>query len=340
MRVVYSIGRYHAQSRRICDAVLTELARRGWLRQRRFHDEADEAIPDCDLFHSHSVLSLGTLRHLRKHRPGVRIVLQRDSAHIACPAYAEEIARRRGGPWDALCTPSPNTLPGKIPEQSEEYALADRVLLPSTYAAATFTAAGYPRERIRIVPPAAGDEFSPAGGWGGLGLPEPPFRVVLGGGAILTKGYPYAAEACALVGEPLDVLAGVPFEAMPAELARRSVCLAPSITDGMNHQVLAAMACGLVPIVSTVTGARDLITPGVDGFVVDLAAGDPVAAIAGHLRFLRDHPEERRRMGERARAAVAGRSWEDYGREVCDLYAEVMATPAAAPVVASTAGVR
>jgi glycosyltransferase involved in cell wall biosynthesis len=330
MRVVYSIGRYQAQSRRICDAVLAELARRGWLRQRRFHDEADEAIPDCDLFHGHSVLSLGTLRHLRRHRPGVRVVLQRDSAHIACPAYTDEIALRRGGPWDSLCTQSPNTLPERIPEQTEEYALADRVLLPSTYAAETFTAAGYPRERLRIVPLAAGDELRPAAE---LGLPEPPFRVVLGGGAILTKGYPYAVAACDLLGEPLDVLAGLPFAAMPAELARRSVCLAPSITDGMNHQVLAAMACGLVPIVSTATGARDLITPGVDGFVVDLAAGDPVAEIAGHLRFLRDHPEERRRMGERARAAVAGRSWEDYGREVCDLYAEVMA---AAPVAAST----
>jgi glycosyltransferase involved in cell wall biosynthesis len=322
MRVVYSIGRYHGQARRICDAVLAELARRGWLRQRRFHDDADAAIPDCDLFHGHSVLSLATLRHLRRHRPGARLVLQRDSAHIACPAYADEIALRRGGPWEPLAVQTPNTLPDKIPAQTEEYALADFVLLPSTYAAATFAAHGYPAERIRIVPLAAGDEFQPAAA---LGLPEPPFRIVLGGRATLTKGFPYAAEACALVGEPLDVLAGLPFEAMPGELARRSVCLAPSITDGMNHQVLAAMACGLVPIVSTATGARDLIAPGVNGFVVDLAAGDPVGEIAGRLRWLRENPEERKRMGRRAREAVAGRSWQDYGREVCDGYAEMMA---------------
>jgi glycosyltransferase involved in cell wall biosynthesis len=140
------------------------------------------------------------------------------------------------------------------------------------------------------------------------------------------------------VGEPLDVLAGLPFEAMPGELARRSVCLAPSITDGMNHQVLAAMACGLVPIVSTATGARDLIAPGVNGFVVDLAAGDPVGEIAGRLRWLRENPEERKRMGRRAREAVAGRSWQDYGREVCDGYAELLAAPAwAAPRAAAGA---
>lgn len=318
MRVVYSIGRYHAQARRICDAVLGELERRGWLAQRRFHDDSDETIADCDLFHGHSVLSLRTLRALRQRRPGVRLVLQRDSAHVACAAYRDEIAKRRGGPWDALCTQSPNTLPERIPEQTEEYALADFVLVPSTYVAGTFAAHGYPRERLRILPFTAGGEFQPP-------AEEPPFRVVLGGRAILTKGYPYAAEACAQLGEPLDVLDGFPFSEMPRELGRRSVCLAPSITDGLSHQVLAAMACGLVPIVSATNGCRDLIRHGDNGFVVDLAEADPVGEIAAHLRWLREHPDERRRIGERARAAVAARSWEDYGREVCDWYEEVLA---------------
>jgi hypothetical protein len=318
MRVIYSIGRYHAQARRICDAVLGELERRGWLVQRRFHDEPDETLAACDLFHGHSVLSLGTLRFLRERRPGVRIVLQRDSAHIACAAYRDEIARRRGGPWDALCTQSPNTLPERIPEQTAEYALADVVLVPSTYVAETFVEQGHPRERLHILPFTAGEEFLPP-------EDEPPFRVVLGGRATLTKGYPYAAEACARLGEPLDVLDGFAFSEMPRELGARSVCLAPSITDGLSHQVLAAMACGLVPIVSTANGCRDFIRHGENGFVIDLAAPDPVGEIASHLLRLRENPQERRRMGERARAAVAGRSWEDYGRAVCNWYEEVLA---------------
>jgi len=318
MRVIYSIGRYHAQARRICDAVLGELERRGWLAQRRFHDNPDETLVDCDLFHGHSALSLGTLRFLREHRPGVRIVLQRDSAHIACPAYRDEIAKRRGGPWESLSTQSPNTLPERIPEQTEEYALADRVLVPSTYVADTFEEHGHPRERLRILPFTAGDEFRPP-------ADEPPFRIVLGGRANLTKGFPYAAEACARLGEPLDVLDGFAFSEMPRELGRRSVCLAPSITDGLSHQVLAAMACGLVPIVSTANGCRDFIRHGENGFMIDLAGADPVAEIAAHLRWLRENPAERRRMGERARAAVAGRGWVDYGRKVCDFYEEVLA---------------
>lgn len=51
---------------------------------------------------------------------------------------------------------------------------------------------------------------------------------------------------------------------------------------------------------------------------------DPVAEIAARLRWLREHPEERRRMGRRAREAVAGRTWSDYGRNVCDVYAELV----------------
>lgn len=318
MRVVYSIGRYHAQARRICDAVLSVLERRGWLVQRRFHDDPDETVADCDLFHGHSVLSLRTLRLLRERRPGVRIVLQRDSAHIACTAYRDEIAKRRGGPWDALCEQTPNTLLERIPEQTEEYALADVVLVPSAYVAGTFVEHGHPRERLHVLPFTAGEEFQrPA--------EEPPFRIVLGGRATLTKGYPYAAEACAQLGEPLDVLDGFAFSEMPRELGRRSVCLAPSITDGLSHQVLAAMACGLVPIVSATNGCRDFIRHGDNGFVVDLAGMDPVAEIASHLRRLRDHPDERRRMGARSRAAIASRSWEEYGREVCDWYKEVLA---------------
>jgi hypothetical protein len=339
MRVVYSIGRYHNQARRICDAVIGELARRGWLvRLRNFADatdahdaddardahdahdvhDANTALPACDLFHCHSVLSLAVLRSLRAHHPEVAVVLQRDSAHVACGAYQEEIRKRRGGPYDALCTLTPNAMPDKMPAQVEEYGLADCVLVPSTYAARTFTDQGHPADRLHVIPLPAGEEFAPP--------PEPPaFRVVLGGRATLTKGFPYALEACALIGEPLDVLEGIPYEDMAVELGRRSVCLAPSITDGMNHQVLAAMACGLVPVVSTDTGCRDLIVDGVNGFVVELRDGDVVARLAALLRWLREHPEEMRGIGRRARETVAGRGWQDYGREVCDWYPSVLA---------------
>ncbi|HET9623351.1 MAG TPA: glycosyltransferase [Kofleriaceae bacterium] len=314
VRVVYSIGRYHRQAKAICDAVIGELRRRGWLHQLRFFDEPDEAIADCDVFHGHSVLSLATLRYLRAHRPGVRIVLQRDSAHIACEDLRDELRRRRGGPFDALCVEGRNVGAACIPDQCEEYALADRVLVPSTYAAATFAAAGFPAARTcTIAFSADGVMFQPP-------ATRPVFRVVLGGGATLTKGYPYALAACERIGEPLDVIEGVAYEAMPAALARRTVCLSPSVTDAMNHQTLAAMATGLVPIVSTTTGCRDYIRHGETGFIVDLGRGDAVAEIAAILDRLRRAPAAMYAIGDRARAAVVARPEVDYGRDVCELY--------------------
>ena len=314
MRVVYSIGRYHRQAKPICDAVIDELRRRGWLTQCRFFDEPDEAIADCDVFHCHSVLSLRTLRYLRAHRRGVCIVLQRDSAHIACEDLRDELRRRRGGPFDALCTEGLNQRAERIPDQCEEYGLADCVLVPSSYAAASFAAQGFPAARMRILPFSVDSAmFQP---------PEqrPGFRVVLGGGATLTKGYPYALAACERIGEPLDVIRDVSYEEMPAALALRTVCLSPSVTDGMNHQTLAAMATGLVPIASTTTGCRDYIRHADNGFVVDLHRGDVIAEIAGILDRLRRDPEGMRAIGDRARIAVSARPEPDYGRDVCELY--------------------
>jgi len=314
VRVVYSIGRYHRQARPICDAVIGELRRRGWLTQLRLFDEPDETIASCDVFHGHSVLSLPTLRYLRAHRPGVRIVLQRDSAHIACEDLRDELRRRRGGPFDALCTEGPNVRADRIADQREEYDLADCVLVPSSYAAATFAAAGFPAARTRIIPFSVDSVmFHP---------PEqrPAFRVVLGGGATLTKGYPYALAACERIGEPLDVIQDLPYDDMPAALAARTVCLSPSVTDAMNHQTLAAMATGLVPIVSTKTGCRDYLRHADSGFIVDLHRGDAVAEIAGILDRLRRDPGGMRAIGDRARLAVAARPESDHGRDVCELY--------------------
>lgn len=317
--MVYSIGRYHRQAKPICDAVIGELGRRGWLTQLRFFDEPDETIADCDVFHCHSVLSLRTLRYLRAHRRGVRIVLQRDSAHIACDDLRDELQRRRGGPFDALCTEGPNLRADCIPAQREEYDLADCVLVPSSYAAATFAAQGFPAARLRVVPFSVDSAmFHPPGR-------RPAFRVVLGGGATLTKGYPYALAACQRIAEPLDVIQDLPYAEMPAALALRTVCLSPSVTDGMNHQTLAAMATGLVPIASTTTGCRDYIRHGDNGFVVDLHRGDAVAEIAGILDRLRRDPEAMRAIGDRARRAVADRPEPDYGRDVCELYAALAA---------------
>jgi glycosyltransferase involved in cell wall biosynthesis len=73
--------------------------------------------------------------------------------------------------------------------------------------------------------------------------------------------------------------------------------------------VAEAMACGVPVIVTSKTGASDLVVDGKNGFVVP--PGD-VDAITERLRFMAEDRERVRRMGVAARETVAGLTLERF----------------------------
>jgi len=75
------------------------------------------------------------------------------------------------------------------------------------------------------------------------------------------------------------------------------------------------MACAKPVIVSTNTFAGDVIEDGVDGFIVPIRDPD---AIADRLRFLRDNPARRERMGAAARRKALQFSWDAYGQRAVE----------------------
>lgn len=82
--------------------------------------------------------------------------------------------------------------------------------------------------------------------------------------------------------------------------------LAPVVTDdgdrdGIPNVLIEAMACGVPVVSSAISGIPELITDGVEGFLV--AAGDP-AALASALKRLLTDPELAKRMGEAGRRRV------------------------------------
>lgn len=97
--------------------------------------------------------------------------------------------------------------------------------------------------------------------------------------------------------------------------------VSPSREDAFALPPLEAMACGLPTITSLNNGGSQIITDGVDGFVLK-DPGD-VLALAGHLRNLQQHPDFRFRMAENARRTAETYSWERAAAAVWQFLNEV-----------------
>lgn len=94
---------------------------------------------------------------------------------------------------------------------------------------------------------------------------------------------------------------------------RSSVFVFPTISDGFGKAPLEAMATGTPVIVSDRCGIPDIITDGVEGYVIP--AGD-VGALANRLLRLREDRDKREKMGRAAAETAAEQSWSEYGESV------------------------
>ena len=95
------------------------------------------------------------------------------------------------------------------------------------------------------------------------------------------------------VGDSVDLAGNSP--RLPEEMAKASLYVMTSRREGFPMVLLEAMSVGL-PVIAydCPTGPRDIITDGVDGYIV--RDGDS-AALAASLAELMDAEDERRRLG-------------------------------------------
>jgi glycosyltransferase involved in cell wall biosynthesis len=98
---------------------------------------------------------------------------------------------------------------------------------------------------------------------------------------------------------------------MQAVIARSGVFALMSVQDGFGMVVVQAMACGIPVIVSDSVGAADIVTDGVDGFVIPVGDTDTLSV---RLHELLAEPSLILEMGCRAREKVlALGGWTGYG---------------------------
>ena len=88
-------------------------------------------------------------------------------------------------------------------------------------------------------------------------------------------------------------------------LKEADVYVSTSVSEGMSNALLEAMSSGVMPVVSRVSGADDLVEEGVSGFL--FTPGDEMALARRLEKSLAMTAECRRAMGEEARKAVRDR---------------------------------
>ncbi len=262
-------------------------------------------LPDTDVLVGLSSSALNSGRKAK--RQGGVYICDRGSSHIRYQdTILQEEYARQGVAYLG-------TDPRVIAKEEAEYAEADAITIPSSFAKRSFIEMGVPESKLHLIPYGVDlTQFRP------VGKPDPEkFDVLFVGSASLRKGIPYLLQGFAALQHPkkhLTIVGTVRPEVrkiieafVPASLitctghypqsklkeimSRSHVMVIPSIEDGLALVQAQAMACGCPVIASTNTGAEDLFQDGVAGFIVPIR--EPLA-IADRMQRLADHPEAAR----------------------------------------------
>jgi phosphatidylinositol alpha-1,6-mannosyltransferase len=106
--------------------------------------------------------------------------------------------------------------------------------------------------------------------------------------------------------ERIRFLGYVPREEITEHYAAAHVFVLPSYNEGMSVALLEAMAAGLPVIVTPTGGTAELVSPGLNGFIVNWADANELAR---HLRKLAQDRSLVRRMGRESRNRAEKYSW-------------------------------
>lgn len=218
--------------------------------------------------------------------------------------------------------------------EEKQYAQADCIVVPSSFAAQSFVAEGVPAEKLRVIPYGVRlDSFKPSAD---TSRPTDTFDVLFVGQVSLRKGVPYLLEAFAKVRHPnkrlrilgpmfphmkplfahlpmehVEIVGAVSRPELVRYFSRSHAMVLPSLEEGLALVQGEAMACGCPVIATPNTGSEDLFTDGREGFIVPPRDAD---ALADRLQQLANDPVLQQRMSATALDRVQHLGgWNDYG---------------------------
>ena len=228
----------------------------------------------------------------------------------------------------------------KLARKDEELALADIVIVACSFARQSLSSAPTLKAPVRIVPYGAPEcrRESPRGRKGQV------LRAIFVGALTQAKGLSYLFDAVqqlgtrvalTLVGHRVSAdtpsaavldrhkwIPSLSHQQLLTEMDRNDVLVLPSLHEGFGLVILEAMAQGIPVITTAHTGGGDVITDGVDGFIVPIRSSE---AISEKLALLHGNSDMLRSVGEAAQAKARSWNWAIYRERLIALAREVMA---------------
>ena len=227
----------------------------------------------------------------------------------------------------------------KLERKEQEIQLADHIFVPSSFVQNSLLEAGAKPEKISVIPFGAPiDYFHPQP------KPDKLFRTLFVGRVGPRKGVHYLLQSwqelslpeaeLLLVGinefpkgwldqytKGIRHISSVPHASLNRYYSAANVLVLPSLVEGLALVQLEAMACGIPLITTPNAGGSDIVTDGVEGFIIPVR---DVEALKEKLEWCYTHPEELAQMGQAARHKAEQLTWEQYRQQLASKVQEIL----------------
>jgi glycosyltransferase involved in cell wall biosynthesis len=306
-----------------------------WFRvrsDRRLDEASYRWAAESDVFLFYRTEGIRTAQRLRKEGAATRRVMEEVNSHVV---YANRILREE---YEKLGRSTPFQQDYDYDLRLRTYEEADYILTPSEFVKRSFVEQGIPAEKLLKVN--FGFRTFESNAAAEREQDDNTFRVLYVGQINYRKGLRYALQAFAKLKHPKKefVIVGpetkitglertpipdhVTFtgtlkgDELMHEYRRATIFVLPSLEEGLSLVQGEALSFGLPLLITTNTGGDDLITDGVEGFIVPPADAD---ALLERMQEMADRPELIAEMAERATAATERLgSWDKSGEKLAE----------------------
>lgn len=231
----------------------------------------------------------------------------------------------------------------KLERKDEELRLADRIFVASTFTRRTLEQCPFPIAPISVVP--YGADIRICSSPQKTTKPSDPLRILFVGGLGQRKGLSYLLEAIKTLGpsvhltligrksvdscRPLDMatdthrwIPSLPHEDILREMRNHDVFVFPSLFEGFGLVITEALSQGLPVITTPNTCGPDVISEGVDGFIIPIRDSE---AIAEKIELLLRDRNLLAAMSEAAQEKARQLTWANYrARLISDIKTHVL----------------